>query len=259
MCKVPYWSRLDPPTGDLPGVHLMFTSRRGGASAPPYDGLNLGGGSGDDPAAVESNRLAVAELVGVARPSLLFMRQVHGAEVVVADGAWPAAGPPEADAVVTTRDDLALAALVADCVPVLLVDRSAAVVGAVHSGRPGLVRRVVVRAVERMRDMGAHEVEAVVGPAVCGRCYEVPALMRDEVAAAAPASACTSWTGTPALDIAAGVVEQLAGQGVAVTRVPGCTREDLDLYSYRRDGTTGRFAGVVRLLPASGRRSDAGG
>jgi len=64
-------------------------------------------------------------------------------------------------------------------------------------------------------------------------------------------SATVSWTGTPAVDIAAGVVDQLRRAGASVTWVPGCTREDGDLYSYRRDGRTGRHAGVVRLLPPS--------
>jgi copper oxidase (laccase) domain-containing protein len=62
------------------------------------------------------------------------------------------------------------------------------------------------------------------------------------------ASATVSWTGTPAIDVAAGVVDQLTALGIRVTWVPGCTRESPDLFSYRRDGTTRRFAGVVRLL-----------
>ena len=71
--------------------------------------------------------------------------------------------------------------------------------------------------------------------------------MREEAAAREPASATVSWTGTPAIDVAAGVVAQLRGAGVdEVTWVPGCTREARDLYSYRRDGATGRFAGRRR-------------
>ena len=54
-----------------------------------------------------------------------------------------------------------------------------------------------------------------------------------------------SWTGTHAIDVAAGVVEQLSAEGVAVQWIPGCTREDGSLYSYRRDGRTGRFAGLI--------------
>jgi copper oxidase (laccase) domain-containing protein len=82
---------------------------------------------------------------------------------------------------------------------------------------------------------------------VCGRCYEVPAQLRAEAAAVAPESATVSWTGTPAIDVAAGVVAQLSAAEVRVTWLPGCAREDRNLYSYRRDGRTGRFAGVVVL------------
>ena len=89
------------------------------------------------------------------------------------------------------------------------------------------------------------------GPSVCPRCYEVPEHLRDEAAALTPAAAAVSWTGTPAIDVASGVVQQLADSDLEVSLrwLPGCTRERDDLYSYRRDGTTGRLAGVVRLLP----------
>jgi copper oxidase (laccase) domain-containing protein len=108
-----------------------------------------------------------------------------------------------------------------------------------------MVGGIVGRAVTAMRDLGATSLSATVGPSVCGRCYEVPATMARTAAQVAPASAARSWTGTPAIDVAAGVVEQLAAADVAVQWVPGCTRESGDLYSYRRDGRTGRFAGVV--------------
>ncbi len=195
----------------------------------------------------------VAAALDLPRERLLFMDQCHGADVAHADGPW--SGPaPRVDALVTARDDLALAALTADCVPVLLADPTAGLVAAVHAGRPGLVARVVDRAVDALTEAGADpdSTVAVVGPSVCGRCYEVPEGMRDEAAAVVPASATVSWTGTPAVDVAAGVVAQLAARGVAVTWVPGCTREHADLFSYRRDGDTGRFAAIVQLLPGGG-------
>ncbi|MEP6651253.1 MAG: peptidoglycan editing factor PgeF [Lapillicoccus sp.] len=233
------------------GIRFAITSRRGGRSAPPFDELNLGGRS-DEPAAVEANRLAVAAAFEVPRERLLFMGQCHGADVARADGPW-VGDAPRADAVVSARDDVALAVLTADCVPVLLADPVAGVVAAVHAGRPGLVARVVEHAVDAFTEAGAtpHDTVAVVGPSVCGRCYEVPEGMRAEAAAVSAPSATVSWTGTPAIDVAAGVVGQLVGRGLHVTWVPGCTRESPDLFSYRRDGTTGRFAGIVRLLPGT--------
>jgi YfiH family protein len=230
-------------------VTRAVTDRSGGVSSGRYAGLNLGAHVGDDPGAVTENRARLAVALGVPADALVVMEQVHGAEVAVVD-AVPAA-PPRADAVLTRTPGLALLALVADCTPVLLADPEAGVVGAVHAGRPGLAAGVVPAAVRAMRDLGAGQVDAVVGPSVCGRCYEVPEDLREEVAAGAPESRAVSWSGTPALDVAAGVVAQLAGLGVAVRWLPGCSRERLDLFSFRRDGTTGRCAGVVVLGPAA--------
>ncbi|MFN8189697.1 MAG: polyphenol oxidase family protein [Nocardioidaceae bacterium] len=173
------------------------------------------------------------------------MRQVHGATVHVFADLAPTE-PPEADALVTSVVGLALLARAADCVPVLLADVEAGVVAAVHAGRPGVVAGVVPAAVASMRQVGAGELTAWVGPHVCGACYEVPAAMRDEVAAVAPAAwATTSW-GTPSLDIGAAVTAQLVAAGCEVVAVDRCTREDPGLPSYRRDGAAaGRFAGVV--------------
>ncbi|UUW87616.1 peptidoglycan editing factor PgeF [Nocardioides sp. WV_118_6] len=172
------------------------------------------------------------------------LRQVHGAGVaVVADGSGPV---PEADAAVTTAPGVALVVRVADCVPVVLADAATGVLGVAHAGRRGVELDVVTRTVEQMRALGATDVRAWVGPHVCGRCYEVPAAMRDEVAAAVPATYAETRQGTPALDLGAGVAAQLAAAGVPVTVVPGCTLEDERFHSYRRDGErSGRFAGLV--------------
>ncbi|MEO7236039.1 MAG: polyphenol oxidase family protein, partial [Lapillicoccus sp.] len=196
------WRRDLPAEPGRAGVTFAFTSRRGGVSAAPWDGLNLGGTTGDDGDHVAANRARVAMGLDVAPSRLVLMNQVHGRAVAVVDG--PHRGEvPSVDALVTRHTDLALAALVADCVPVLLADRDAGVVAAVHAGRPGLAAGVVEAAVAALEREGARAeaLEAVVGPSVCGRCYEVPEAMRSEVAAVSPVSATLSWTGTPALDV----------------------------------------------------------
>ena len=223
---------------DRSGVVRAVTDRSAGVSTGRYAGLDLGAHVGDAPEAVAENRRLLAERLG--RP-VVYMDQCHGAGVAVVDGVPDR--PPSCDALVTRSSEVALAVLVADCVPVLL--SGTGVVAAVHAGRPGLVAAVVPRTIEVMRDLGAGEVDAVVGPSVCGRCYEVPAPMRERAAQVQPVSATVSWSGTPAIDVAAGVVAQLRDAGVAVRWLPGCSRERDDLYSYRRDGQTGRFAGVV--------------
>lgn len=223
-------------------ISRTVTDRWGGISAAPFDTLNLAGHVGDQPSAVEANRARLADALGVDRSRLVFMNQCHGETVHVVEEPWPGEVPP-GDGMVTAASELALAVLVADCVPVLLCDRSAGVIGAVHVGRAGLSAGVVHRAIDAMRDLGADQVDALLGPSVCGRCYEVPGPLREH--AASPVAATVSWTGTPALDIAAGVVDQLAARGASITWVPGCTRENAELFSYRAHPRTGRFAGVV--------------
>jgi YfiH family protein len=234
---------------DENGAHFAFTDRWGGVSAVPYEQLNLGGAVGDDPRAVRENRRLAAGSLGLDPARVVWMNQVHGRDVAVVEEPWPAgAEVPAADAVVTARRGLALAVLTADCTPVLLVDPVAGVVGAAHAGRPGMLAGVVPQTVRAMVGLGAEppRITARTGPAVCGRCYEVPEQMRAEAAAIEPASfAETSW-GTPAVDVSAGVHAQLAALGVGSrSQSPVCTRESGDHFSYRRDRTTGRLAGYV--------------
>ncbi len=239
------------------GIQLAVTDRSGGVSSAPFDGFNLARHVGDDPACVQGNRARLAAELELPVDRLVFMNQCHGAHIEVVDGPWPAE-PPACDGVVTVATDLALVVLVADCVPLLLADPSTGVVAAVHAGRPGLLAGIVGAALDAMADLGARTPYAVVGPSVCARCYEVPEAMRSAAFAVAPASAAVSWTGTPAIDVAAGVVEQLAARSVPVSWVPGCTREDDRLFSYRRAARTGRFAGVICRY-AAGAASRAGG
>ncbi|MET8803141.1 peptidoglycan editing factor PgeF [Streptomyces sp. NPDC004546] len=232
------------------GAHFAFTDRWGGVSAAPYEELNLGGAVGDDPEAVRANRDIAAKSLGIDPDRVVWMNQVHGADVAVVDEPWGERAVPEVDAIVTARRGLALAVLTADCVPVLLADPVAGVVAAAHAGRPGMVKGVVPAAVRAMAELGAEpgRIVARTGPAVCGRCYEVPEAMRAEVAAVEPAAhAETSW-GTPAVDVSAGVHAQLDRLGVCDrAQSPECTLESGDHFSYRRDRTTGRLAGYVWL------------
>ncbi|CAL9416618.1 peptidoglycan editing factor PgeF [Streptomyces sp. MS2A] len=232
------------------GAHFGFTDRWGGVSAVPYEELNLGGAVGDDPAAVTANRELAAKALGADPARVVWMNQVHGADVAVVDAPWGDRPVPRVDAVVTAERGLALAVLTADCVPVLLADPVAGIAAAAHAGRPGLVAGVVPAAVRAMTELGADPARIVArtGPAVCGRCYEVPEQMRAEVAAVEPAAyADTSW-GTPAVDVSAGVHAQLERLGVRDrAQSPVCTRESKDHFSYRRDRTTGRLAGYVWL------------
>jgi YfiH family protein len=224
-----------------------FTDRDGGVSAEPYATLNLGDHVGDDPIAVAENRHRAASVLGGG--PIVWMRQVHGRSVALVDGPRDAA-VPDVDALVTTTVGLALGVLVADCVPVLIDAPGVAAVA--HAGRKGLQLGVVPAVLECLAGLGVEpgDLTARLGPAACGACYEVPEQMRAEVAETAPAAFATTRAATPGLDIRAGVAAQLEAAGVRRVEVSSiCTIESPDHFSYRRDGSTGRTAGLLRCAP----------
>lgn len=236
-----------------PGVVAGFTDRHGGVSAGPYASFNLGAHVDDDPRAVATNRERLAARL---RARVAFGDQVHGTHVIeVAHAAAldddPLVPVGTGDALVTRADDVALGVLVADCVPVLLADPDARVVAVAHAGRRGLLDGVVQATLQAMAGRGADvaRVRAAIGPAVAGSSYEVPAALRDEVAAVVPQTAATTAWGTPALDLPSGVEALLRAAGVEdVRRSARDTWAEPDLFSYRREPRTGRFAGVIRLV-----------
>ncbi len=245
--------------GELAGaVHWAVSDRRGGVSAAPYDALNLADHVGDDPVAVAENRRLLRSVLrrSAGGPTrLAFMQQVHGRDVAVVDGPsgdgpsgdGPNDNPVVADALVTATPGLALVVLVADCVPLLMADPVAGVVAAVHAGRRGVHAGVALAALDAMAALGAQpqRTRCLLGPSVCPACYPVPEALRTEVAAQVPAAFSATPDGEPALDLRAGLAAVLAERGVTAESVGPCTAETPWLYSHRRDGVTGRFAGVV--------------
>lgn len=240
-------STLSARAPRLRGARSLFTGRDGGVSTGDHAGLNLARHVGDQERHVARNRALLAQEIGA---PVVFVDQVHSADVHV----LPATGEAPlvtADAMVTDRRDLALAIMVADCLPVLLSDPAAGVVAAAHAGRRGLLDGVLQRTVQAMGDLGARpaDLHVSIGPSICGACYEVPAAMREEAAGRVPATwRRTSW-GTPSLDLRAGALAVLTECGVPGSSIDAdhpCTLEDERFFSYRRQARTGRFAGVVR-------------
>jgi polyphenol oxidase len=270
------WRPAPPAPGEAPawppllvaddllerGVVAAFSGRSGGASTGPYQALNLGLRVGDDLRRTLSNRRRVATVLGLAGLPWAVARQVHSARVLrVADGRSLGQGPPEAkppvgegDGLVSAEPGVVLVVLTADCVPVLLADPAAGVVGAVHAGWRGLAAGVVEAGVAALAGLGADPAATVglVGPAVGGCCYEVGADVRAAVGDRYPAALATTRDGRPSLDPATAAADALAGAGVAEVRVAGeCTHDLAERYfSHRRDrGVTGRQAGLVALAP----------
>ena len=255
------FSHRNDPAADRVGV--AFTDREDGYSSGPLGSLNLGRTDVDDLSALRANLAAVRATLGVRQ--VVSVRQVHGTDVLEVDerllaswtedswlGASVPGAPPAlvADAMVTRLRGVALAIRVADCLPVLFADPAAGVVAAAHAGRVGLAAGVLPATLARMAGLGAREITAWIGPHVCAACYEVPASMRDEVAAVLPGAWATTGWGTPSLDLGQAAAVQLETAGCRVVRVDPCTRETATLHSHRRDGAAaGRQAGIV-WLPA---------
>jgi YfiH family protein len=227
---------------ELPGARALFATRRGGVSSGPYESLNVGGMTEDDPAAVEENRMRLAAATGCPRERTLYGRQVHGTVV------RRATEPPGEDRPVDAEDGQATAlaghpalVFVADCLPVLLAADGA--VAAIHAGWRGLAGGVLAEGVAALRDVGGTgPVCALIGPGARGCCYEtgeeVHAAFADDGARVGERNLDLPWIAHRRLEAAG--VEAIHDTGL-------CTMCHPELFfSHRRDGgVTGRQAGVV--------------
>jgi YfiH family protein len=257
--KVLTWAALDGQP-----VEAFVTTRDGGVSAGPYASLNMSLSVGDEPAAVLENRRRVAAAIGADPADFVFSRQVHGAGVRVvtaterSSGAFAVDGSvPEADAVVTTDPSVVLAILAADCVPVVLYDSAANVLGCVHAGWRGTVARACAAAVTAMAGLGARPdtVIAGIGPGIGADRYQVG----PEVAAAADAGfgdgaravIRPDGTGRWLFDLAAANRLVLREAGLAdgnIHTAPHVTGDGM-FFSDRAARPCGRLALVARLRP----------
>ena len=218
----------------------FFTDRLGGNSSGVYASLNLGDHVGDIPEAVASNRALITAKFGPTQ----YMNQVHGNRVAIIEEVTEEI--PTADALVTGIPGITLAVMVADCIPLLLKSKDS--VAAVHVGRKGLLNRVAEMAIDVMREISDAQISAIIGPAICGKCYEVSDEIFSEVTKGHPDSASRTVSGTPALDLVAALISNLQNLGITdIDNQSRCTLEHNDLYSYRRDGATGRQVGLVWL------------
>jgi len=221
-------------------VNYSFTDRTGGLSTGAFLSRNVATHVGDDQETVLSNRAALETLLGL---PIQYMNQIHGN--VVATVGVEIIAEPTADALVTQSVGIGMAVVVADCIPLLLA--SSQTVAAVHVGRKGLMNEVALAAIHEMRSHDISEITAVVGPSICGECYEVSQDIYDDVSKTFPLAASKTRDGGFALDLSCALIDQLQSLGVRVVDEGRCTVEESNLYSYRRDGVTGRQVGVVWL------------
>jgi YfiH family protein len=232
----------------LPGGRVLFTTRRGGVSAAPYDTLNLGILTDDDPADVGVNRDRLAALTGVPRERTVQGLQVHGTVVRrVTQLPDPAAPLAAADGQATNLDGVAAVVLTADCVPVALVAREA--VAILHAGWRGLAGGVLEEGVRALRELGAGgDIHAAIGPGAGACCYETGAEVHAAFAEYGPQArhgdnADLKYVARSQLE-RAGVAEVADASVCTLCAPPGL------FFSHRRDGgRTGRQAGVVQRAP----------
>jgi YfiH family protein len=241
--KTPHPDWIVPDWPAPANVRAFITTRAGGSSQGPYASLNLGLRTDDDARAVAANRDRVRATVPQ-EPK--WLRQVHGNTVVEAD---PLADSPEADAAVARRPGTVCAALVADCVPVLLADRAGTTVAVAHAGWRGLASGVIENTVERMA-LPPEGLLAYLGPGIGPRAFEVGADVRDAFLARDPRSKSAFAPHAPGKWLAD--LFMLARQrldGIGITNVYGgahCTYSDPQrFFSYRRERTTGRMAALI--------------
>jgi polyphenol oxidase len=253
--------------GREPDIIHAFSTRRGGASGPPFASLNLGQSVGDDPTAVAENRQRFFGAFGIRGERVVRVRQVHGDGVLVVDeGLTRRAGFPgclvdervERDGLVTRLPGLALVISTADCVPILIVDPVRRAVAAVHAGWRGTAKRIAAEAVAAMAasfGTAAADCRAAVGPSIRGCCYEV-----DEPVAEAMGRAIPSWeahavAGRPGhwrIDLAElnrMVLETAGLKPEAIDVLDACTACRTELFfSHRAErGRTGRMMSFIML------------
>jgi hypothetical protein len=235
------------PLASFPGLTACHSTRGGGVSTGPFESLNLGFRTEDEPDRVRENRLRFFRAAGIDGDRLAVQRQVHGERVayVTSPGVFA-----DTDASFTDRPGIFLTVTTADCVPILLYWPSVRVVGVVHAGWRGTEKRIVEKTVRAMAARFQREPEdliAVIGPCISARNYEVG----EDVAARFDASFVRRNGGaTPHLDLAAANGAQLEAAGVRrVFPADVCTVERQDLFFSHRgsDGRSGRMMAIIGM------------
>ncbi|MGR3490928.1 MAG: peptidoglycan editing factor PgeF [Shimia sp.] len=238
-----------------PFTHGFFT-RKGGASSGVFAGLNCGFGSSDQKEVVALNRARVEEEIGVPHGALVTVHQVHSPDVVTVKA--PGRSDVRADGLVTDRPGLALGILTADCEPVLFADAEAQVIGAAHAGWKGAIGGVLEATVDRMEALGADRsrIQALIGPSISQRAYEVGPDFMDTFLAEDPDTARFFAGGREdrvQFDLPSYGLSRLRAAGVSAEWTGHCTYSDpARFYSYRRsvhrkEADYGRLISVIRI------------
>ena len=237
----------------FPGLVAAQTTRKGGVSVPPFDSLNLGTNTDDDPACVAENHRLLCDRLGIPVEALIRTVQVHGTEVCLVERPGHVEG---FDALITDTPGIYLAIGTADCYPVLVYDPEHRASAAIHAGWQGTVGQIVQKTLDAMREAFGTKPEscfAWVGTGISGDNYEVGS----EVASKFDRKylkPSPDDDGKFLLDLSTANRDQLLDAGIPADQLESstlCSSRDEDLfYSYRRDhGRTGRMLGIIGVRP----------
>ncbi len=226
-------------------VFYHFTDIHGGVSEYPYKSLNLALHVKDNPLHVRKNRQIIQSKLDL--PNLVFMNQIHSNIVNIVNDTNI---EPTCDGLITNVPNLALCVLVADCIPLLLYDKTLHVVSAIHAGRAGVFSEIAKESVQKMSEnfgTKAQNIKAYIGPSIKQCCYEIDGEVLEFSKQKYPLHVKQNC-----LDIRGILLSQLRGLGIKdIEDKSTCTSCDRDFFSYRRDGVCGRQAGIIMLKDKS--------
>ena len=247
-----------------PAVSVQgFTTRHEGVSRAPYNSLNLGTNTLDQPHDIEGNRSLLTRAFGITQDALVTVKQVHGSDILVINEPnedFSHFYGLESDAIITNQPGVMIGVCVADCTPILLLDPEKGVIAAVHAGWQGTAAKLAAKTVAGMQTMfgcDPKKLQAFIGPSIGKCCYEVDAPVRQafvQNGVSWDTCAENSGEGTWRLDLVAANRDLLIGAGLSATRIQSsdmcvCCHYEL-FFSYRRDsGETGRQMGFIMLKP----------
>lgn len=227
--------------GTFGDASWLITSRWNGVSVGNYYEANLATHVGDDSNAVLQNRESLASQIS---KNVVYPVACHGTEFAqVVDKSLEDIS--EVDALITSEKNIALAILSADCASILIYAEEIQQIAAIHAGWRGMNNAILPKVLSHLINNGAKSFKAVIGPSICANCYRVSRERYLEVQSMVPSAAKITSEGKYCIDIQAGLISQFLQYEITPELVNICTFENPDVYSYRRDGITGRFASAI--------------
>ena len=239
---------------DFPELTFSFTTKDGGVSSSPYSFLNLAYHVGDKKSDVDKNHQILADTLHYSRKKLVHMKQIHSAKVIKVDKRYNFNTPPTCDALITDEKDLPIMVMVADCTPILFYDSVKKVIAVAHAGREGAFLNIIKNVIDAFKEnynSNTNDIVVNVGTSICQKCYKVNKNIFNEAVQLGYSSSILKENEDYFLDIRFILKKQLSENGIKVenielsTECSSCSCKKY--FSYRAEGITGRFAGVIMM------------